>query len=87
MLYLKDDPNDPDNWSTPSPDLKFIKFEDGTTRELKTSDLELQIGKHKGQALSEISDNWYLNFLKKLSTEKDDKFLAHCVDMRLNELR
>lgn len=83
MIYLKDNGDD---WATVSSDLGTICFESGTTRPFRTSDVELTVGKYKGTTLAEISDVWYLNFLKKLSTEKKDIFLAKCVDMRLNEL-
>lgn len=83
MIYLKDNGDD---WATVSHDLSEILFESGERRELRSSDLELTAGKYKGQLLSEISDIWYLNFLKKISTEKKDIFLAKCVEMRLNEL-
>lgn len=83
MIYLKDNGDD---WSTLSSDLSTIEFESGVSRPLTSADIEMTAGEYKGQTLSEISDIWYLNFLKKISTEKKDIFLARCVEMRLNEM-
>lgn len=86
MLYLLDHPDNPDNWSTLSEDLQTIHYEDGTTTPLTPAHLLLEMGKYKGYKLSEIDDVWYLNFLKKLSTEKKFDFVTYCLNIRLLEV-
>jgi len=67
-------------------DLSTIYYEDGTSVDLSPELVYLDRGKYIGQGLDEISDEWYLKFLLKISTEDGDKFLEECVNMRLLEL-
>lgn len=83
MLYLLDKG---DNWSTLSPDMTYIHYEDGTTEPLTPAHLMVEFGKCKGQKLSEISDIWYLNFLKKMAVDKGLLFAVSCVSIRILEL-
>jgi len=84
MLYLLDNGDD---WSTISSDFTTIRYESGATKPLTPSDVSVEIGKYKDSILSDISDVWYLNFIKKISVEKSDIFAQHCVNMRLLELK
>ena len=66
--------------------MDIIWYEDGTTKQLTTKDVVFERGKYEGQLLSDISDNWYLNFLLKIAVEKSDDFLGKCARIRLLEL-
>jgi uncharacterized protein (DUF3820 family) len=84
MLYLKDKG---DVWSITSDDGKFVLFEDGTEKELQTSDLVVAIGKYKGMNLSDVSDRWYLEWAQKTCLEKGDECTANRLQLRIDELR
>jgi hypothetical protein len=59
-----------------------LYFEDGTCRLLTASDYHLTFGKYSGQTLDEVSDEWYLGFLKKIAAEKGDWFLSRCLALK-----
>ena len=85
MITLKDKPGDVWGWL----DLKeagTIRYEDGTTKKIETSDILFNHGQNDGKLLSEVSDFKYLNWMKKQGVDKDDWFLKNCAMLRLLEL-
>jgi hypothetical protein len=83
MLYLKDRG---EVWSVGSMDGKRVLFDDGTEKDLETSDLMVTIGKYKGMDLSDVSDRGYLEWMYNASMEKDEVCTANRIKMRLDEL-
>lgn len=59
-----------------------LYFEDGSYRLLEASDYHLTFGKYSGQNLDEVTDEWYLGFLKKIAVEKGDWFLSKCLSLK-----
>ena len=59
--------------------------EDGSRRPLKTSDIIFVAGKYAGRLLSEVTDSWYLKFIK--DKNKDDYFIKAMFDKRLGEIK
>ena len=87
MIKLKDKSKDIWSWSKLF-DINIIQFEDGTEKELETSDVIMDFwDKYKGVALSEIDSEKDLNFILKVAVEREEGFAAHCVNMRLQELK
>lgn len=74
------DRNDCWFWS----DGDMIYGEDGTRREVKTSDIVFTTGKYVGSKLSEVTDSWYLKFIR--DKNKDDYFIKKMFTLRLGEL-
>lgn len=62
-----------------------IYGEDGSRRPILTSDIVFTAGKYQGRLLSEITDSWYLKFIK--DKNKDDYFIKVMFDKRLGELK
>lgn len=83
MLYLKDKGN---VWSVGSMDRLRVLFDDGTEKDLETSDLVVTIGKYKGMDLSEVSDRGYLEWMYKSCMEKNEVCTANRIKLRLDEL-
>lgn len=63
----------------------FIYNEKGLRREVKTSDIIFTHGKYVGSRLDEVSDSWYLKFIKEKN--KDDYFISKLFEKRLGELQ
>lgn len=71
------------NWEFMRPgDDETIYYEDGTTHKLQPSDYVLTFGKYEGKNLEEVTDEWYIAFLAKMSVEKKDWFLAKCLSLK-----
>ena len=70
------------NWEYMKKGDDNLYFEDGTHRPLRPSDYHLTFGKYSGQTLAEVSDEWYLSFLKKVGTENKDWFLLRCLELK-----
>ena len=68
------------SWS----DAHTLWKEDGTKRPLLCSDIVFTAGKYKDSRLDEISDSWYLKFIKEKNS--DDYFIKTVFEMRLKEL-
>lgn len=75
------DANDCWFWS----DGDMLYGENGTRREVKTSDIMVVAGKYAGSLLSEVSDSWYLKFIR--DKNPDDYFIKKMFDKRIEELK
>jgi hypothetical protein len=67
-------------------DDEHIYYEDDTKEPLAPHHNVLTFGKYQQKHLGEIDDVSYLEWLKKVATEKDDWFLLKTVNLRLDEL-
>lgn len=83
MLYLKDRG---EVWSVGSLDGKRVLFDDGSEKDLETSDLVVTIRKYKGIDLSEVSDRGYLEWMYSACLEKNEVLTANRIKLRLDEL-
>ena len=63
----------------------MIYNEKGLRREVHTSDIIFTAGKYKGSRLDEVSDSWYLKFIKEKNA--DDYFIKKLFEKRLGELQ
>lgn len=68
------------SWS----DAQTIWFENGVKRQIETSDVIFTHGKFDGYKLSEVTDTWYLRFIKEKNS--DDYFIKTLFEKRLGEL-
>ena len=69
-------------WFMWPPDEDNMYCEDGRKRPLQASDYHLTFGKYSGLNIAEVTDEWYLSFLKKMADEKGDWFLSKCLSLR-----
>lgn len=76
----KDDLN---NWSWS--DGETLWHEDGSSREILTSDVIFTAGKYVGYKLSEVTDSWYLKFIS--DKNQKDHFISVMFGRRLKELQ
>ncbi len=83
MLYLKDRG---EVWSVGSIDGLRVLFDDGSEKDLETSDLMVTIGQYRGMDLSEVLDRGYLEWMYKASMEKNEVCTANRIKLRLDEL-
>jgi hypothetical protein len=58
----------------------------GHSTPLTPAHFTIPFGKHKGQNLSEITDQSYLRWLLKMSVDSKERHQEYCVSMRLKEL-
>lgn len=65
-------------------DAEMLYGEDGTRRPVKTSDIVFTHGKYKDSRLDEVTDSWYLKFIRDKNT--DDYFIMTLLNLRLSEL-
>lgn len=65
----------------------MIRYEDGTTKKITSKDVIFTSGKYAGTLLSDLSDVWYLNFMKKQAVDNSDWFMEQCAKLRLLEIR
>lgn len=86
MVTIKDKANDVWGWY----DLNhkgYVKYEDGTVEKIHSRHIVFTSGKYVGKLLSDVSDVWYLNYIKKRGVDTGDWFLENCAKLRLLELK
>jgi len=54
----------------------------GATKPLSPALYLLQFGKYEGKTIDEVTDEWYLTFLKKLAVEKGDGLLLKVLEIK-----
>jgi len=74
-----------DDWATIDFETEETVYdESGERRPFKTSDIIFTRGKYEGSLLSEVSDSWYLKFIREKNP--DDYFIRFAFNTRLSEL-
>jgi uncharacterized protein (DUF3820 family) len=72
-----------DNWAWLS--TKHVEdtvvYENGDKEPLCSAHYVLDFGKYKGTRLSDLDDEWYLNFLRKTATQDGDQLLIKMLDL------
>lgn len=85
MIDVIDGPGGKDDWAHIDWDKGEIWFEESDTRKpFTTSDVIMKRGKYAGYKLSEVTDSWYLKFIR--DKNPDDYFISYAFNKRLKEL-
>lgn len=75
-----------DDWAHVDWDKETIWFEESdTSKPLTTADINIKRGKYAGYKLSEVSDSWYLKFIR--DKNPDDYLIRYAFNKRLGELK
>lgn len=84
MLSLLDGPLGKDDWAHIDWEKGELWFEESDTRKpFTTSDIIMTRGKYAGYKLSEVTDSWYLKFIR--DKNPDDYFISYAFNKRLKE--
>jgi hypothetical protein len=74
-----------DDWATIDWDTEEIVYdESGKRKPFSTADVIFERGKYAGNKLNEVSDTWYLKFIR--DKNADDYFITFAFNKRLGEL-
>jgi hypothetical protein len=85
MIDVIDGTGGPDDWAHVDWDKETIWFEESdVTKPLTCSDIVFTRGKYEGSKLSEVSDSWYLKFIRDKNPE--DYLIVSAFNKRLEEL-
>lgn len=86
MITIVDGPQGKNDWANYNWDTNEIWFEESNTRkQLTMADIVFTHGKYVGYKLSEVTDTWYLKFIKEKNP--DDYFISVMFGRRLEELK
>lgn len=86
MIDIIDGPKGKDDWAHVNWEEETIWFEESdTTIPLECSAVVITRGKYAGSYLSELSDSWYLQFIR--DKNPDDFLITFMFDKRLGELK
>lgn len=86
MLRVTDGPKGKNDWSHIDWEKEEIWFEESDIRRpLTCDDIKFTHGKYAGYKLSEVSDTWYLEFIK--NKNLDDYLIKLTFEKRLGELQ
>lgn len=86
MIDIVDGPGGRDDWGLIDWDTDEVYWDEtGGRRPLSCSDIVFTRGKYANSLLSEISDTWYLKFIR--DKNPDDYFITYAFDKRLKELK
>ena len=86
MITIIDGPGGKNDWAHILWDTDELWFEESETKKpFTTSDVLLLRGKYAGYKLSEVTDSWYLKFIR--DKNLDDGLIVHTFNKRLGELK
>lgn len=85
MLDIIDGPLGKNDWALIDWDTDEIYYDESGGRiPFSTKQVIFTRGKYEGSLLSEISDTWYLKFIR--DKNQDDYLISYCFGKRLGEL-
>ncbi len=86
MLNVVDGPGGVNDWAHIDWEKKTIWFEESDTIvPLSTAHFTFAVGKYQGYKLSEVSDSWYLTFIR--DKNPNDVLVQYAFSQRLGELK
>jgi hypothetical protein len=86
MIDVLDGPGGVDDWAHIDWEKETIWYEESdTTKKLTTKDFIFKRGKYAQSLLSEITDTWYLKFIR--DKNPDDYLIEFMFNKRLGELK
>lgn len=86
MLTLLDGPLGKDDWATIDWDTEEIVYDESGGRiPFSTRQVLFTRGKYEGQLLGEVTDTWYLKFIR--DKNLDDYLITFTFNKRLGELK
>jgi len=68
-------------------DGKTVCYEDGSEYKLAPKFVKMSAGKYVDEPLSDIDDEWYLQWMRGNAVDNNDDFTALCATLRLEELK